>query len=341
MTPALISGKALLIYALYYNLLTHFPLFFGTKVLGRANGFRIETTPMTPIDDAEILHGLGQRVKLLRARRGMTRRVLADEADVSERHLANLESGTGNVSILVLAQVAQALDCPLAELLGDETTSSPEWLSIRRLLHGREPAEIERALRALSDIFGGVHGLLGSGRNHRIALIGLRGAGKSTLGQMLAQKLSYPFVELRSEITRIAGCAPVEIQALYGSNAYRRYERQALEETLQIHRTCVIATAGGLVGDTSTFDLLLNNCLTIWLQATPEDHFSRVLAQGDVRNLPGNRNGVDDIRLTLESRASFYTKADLTFNTSGRTLPEAFTGLMGLLRAHAPGSMIV
>ncbi len=305
-------------------------------MLTRGDGFRIEPERMTPIDESEILPGLGKRVKLLRARRGMTRRVLAGEAGVSERHLANLESGTGNVSILVLAQVAHALDCPLAELLGDETTSTPEWLSIRRLLHGREPVEIERALRALGELFGNARGHAPGLRNSRIALIGLRGAGKSTLGQMVAAKLGYPFVELRSEITRLAGCAPVEIQALYGSNAYRRYERQALEESLQSHQACVIATAGGLVGDTSTFDLLLTNCLTVWLQATPEDHFNRVLAQGDMRQLPGNRNGVDDIRLTLESRAGFYAKADLTFNTSGKTLDEAFAGLMGLLRERSP-----
>ena len=289
---------------------------------------------MTPTDDSALLYGLGQRVKLLRARRGMTRRVLADEADVSERHLANLESGTGNVSILVLAQVAQALDCSLAELLGDETTSSPEWLSIRRLLHGRPANDIERALRALGEAFGGLGGRDGSLRKNRIALIGLRGAGKSTLGQMLAAKLGCPFIELRAEITRLAGCAPIEIQALYGSNAYRRYERQALEETLQTHQHCVIATAGGLVSDTSTFDLLLSNCLTLWLQATPEDHFTRVLAQGDARTLPGNRNGVDDIRLALESRASFYAKADLAFDTSHKTLQEAFNGLTSLLTPH-------
>ncbi|MBU6426566.1 MAG: helix-turn-helix transcriptional regulator [Rhodospirillales bacterium] len=289
---------------------------------------------MIPIDEAEILSGLGKRVKLLRARRGMTRRVLAEEADVSERHLANLESGTGNVSILVLAQVAQALDCALAELLGDETTATPEWLSIRRLLRGRDAQAIERALRALNELFGSVESRASSARNNRIALIGLRGAGKSTLGQMIAAKLGLDFIELRSEITRLAGCAPVEIQALYGSNAYRRYERQALEETLENHPSCVIATAGGLVGDSSTFDRLLTNCLTVWLQATPEDHFTRVLAQGDVRQLPGNRNGVDDIRLTLESRAGFYAKADLTFNTSGKTLDEAFTGLLGLLQTH-------
>lgn len=285
---------------------------------------------MTIPDPAQLLPGLGQRVKLARARRGMTRRILAEEALVSERHLANLESGTGNVSILVLQQVAHALGCALAELLGDETTTTPEWLMIRRLLHDRSPPELARAQRVLTEMFG--DGTAANNRRERIALVGLRGAGKSTLGQMAAAELGIPFVELRAEITRLAGCAPVEIQALYGSNAYRRYERQALEETLQTHNACVIATAGGLVGDTSTFDLLLNNCLTVWLQAEPEDHYNRVLAQGDQRTMPGNRNGIDDIRLTLESRAGFYAKADIAYNTSGKTLDEAFHGLMALLR---------
>jgi XRE family transcriptional regulator, aerobic/anaerobic benzoate catabolism transcriptional regulator len=289
---------------------------------------------MTLPDDGQLLPNLGQRVKLARARRGMTRRILAEEAQVSERHLANLESGTGNVSILVLAQVAQALGCPLAELLGDETTTTPEWLMVRRLLHDRTPAELARARQVLSELFGS--SIAAQGRRDRIALVGLRGAGKSTLGQMAAKALGVPFIELRAEITRLAGCAPVEIQALYGSNAYRRYERQALEEALRDNKACVIATAGGLVGDTSTFGLLLQSCLTIWLQAEPEDHYARVLAQGDQRFMPGNRNGVDDIRLTLESRAGYYAKADLTFNTSGQTLDEAFQGLMSLLRRDTP-----
>jgi len=293
---------------------------------------------MTPPTDSDLLPGLGQRVKLLRARRGMTRRILSEEAGVSERHLANLESGTGNISVLVLANVATALDCSLAELLGDETTASPEWLMIRRLLHGRGPHELSEAYSVLSELFGSAGAV--QNRRNRIALVGLRGAGKSTLGRMAAEELGVPFVELRSEITRLAGCAPVEIQALYGSNAYRRYERQALEETLHTHDACVIATAGGLVGDTATFDLLLNNCFTVWLQADPEDHFNRVLAQGDQRQMPGNRNGVDDIRLTLESRASFYAKADCAFNTSGKTLEQAFAGLMTLLRGQTRGAAI-
>ena len=281
-----------------------------------------------------LLVGLGQRVKLLRARRGIPRRVLAEAADVSERHLANLESGIGNVSVLVLQQVAQALDCSPAELLGDETTNSPEWLMIRKLLHGRSQSDLQTAHRALADIF--LEAPHAGQRNERIAFIGLRGAGKSTLGQMAAARLNRPFVELRAEITRLAGCGPMEIQALYGSNAHRRYERQALEETLQNHRSCVIATAGGLVSDAGTLDMLLRNCLTIWLQAEPEDHMNRVIAQGDAPHKSGRRDAIDDLRLILESRAAFYAKADFSYNTSGKTLEEAFAGLMSAIAAHQP-----
>jgi XRE family aerobic/anaerobic benzoate catabolism transcriptional regulator len=283
-------------------------------------------TVHSPSARDKLLTALGQRVKLLRARRGMPRRVLAEAADVSERHLANLESGIGNVSILVLAQVAQALDCSLAELLGDETTATPEWLMIRNLLTGRKQEALKRAHKALSELFSS--GAEAARRGERIALIGLRGAGKSTLGKMLAAHQNRPFVELGREITKLAGCSPSEIQALYGPNAYRRYERQALEEVLRNHPACVIATAGGLVADAATYDLLLSHCYTIWLQATPEDHMSRVIAQGDLRPMADNREAMDDLRLILEGRAAFYEKADLTYYTSGKTLEECFEGLV-------------
>lgn len=281
-----------------------------------------------------LLVGLGQRVKLLRARRGMPRRVLAEAADVSERHLANLESGVGNVSVLVLAQVARALDCPLAELLGDETTNTPEWLMIRQMLHGRGQEELSQAHKALAEIFS-------SGakarRGDRIGLIGLRGAGKSTLGKMLAAQLGRPFVELGREIARLAGCSPAEIQALYGPNAYRRYERQALEEVLRNYPACVIATAGGLVADAASYDLLLTHCYTVWLQAEPEDHMNRVIAQGDLRPIADSREAMDDLRLILEGRAAFYEKADYSYYTSGKTLEESFAGLVAGLKERAVG----
>ncbi|MDE8346618.1 MAG: helix-turn-helix transcriptional regulator [Acidocella sp.] len=282
-------------------------------------------------DKDPLLLSLGRTVRLLRARRGMPRRVLAEAAEVSERHLANLESGVGNVSVLVLQQVAQALDCSLAELLGDETTSSPEWLMIRQLLSGRDRAALQTAHRALAALFVTGHG--GVQRRNRLAFVGLRGAGKSTLGRMAASRLGWAFIELGVEITRLAGCSPAEIQALYGPNAYRRYERQALEETLAQHKNCVIATAGGLVSDPATLDLLLSQCFTIWLKAEPEDHMNRVIAQGDLRPMADNREAMDDLRLILEGRAAFYAKADLAFNTSGMSLDEAFRDLMAAYEA--------
>ncbi len=301
---------------------------------GQHGAMNDDAPPAPPGPDKDkLLAALGRRVKLLRARRGMPRRVLAEGADVSERHLANLEGGTGNVSILVLAQVATALDCSLAELLGDETTNTPEWLMIRQILHGRDTAALQQAHQALAALFAGPPG---PRRSDRIALIGLRGAGKSTLGRLLAEARDVPFVELGREITRLAGCAPAEIQALYGPNAYRRYERQALQETLATHPACVIATAGGLVSDAATFDLLLTNCFTVWLQAAPEDHMNRVIAQGDFRPMADSREAMDDLRLILEGRAAFYAKADLAFNTSGQTLDAAFTALSAALAAARP-----
>ncbi len=288
-----------------------------------------------PAEKAPLLVALGQRVKLLRARRGMPRRMLAEAADVSERHLANLETGIGNVSVLVLQQVAQALDCSLAELLGDETTNTPEWLMIRQVLSGRSQEQLKQAHRALTELFSGGANL--TRRTDRIALIGLRGAGKSTLGKMLATKLARPFVELGREITRLAGCSPAEIQALYGPNAYRRYERQALEETLRNYPACVIATAGGLVADAATYDLLLTHCYTVWLQAAPEDHMNRVIAQGDLRPMADSREAMDDLRLILEGRAPFYEKADCSYYTSGKTLEESFGGLVAALQGAGIG----
>ncbi|HMZ02880.1 MAG TPA: helix-turn-helix transcriptional regulator, partial [Burkholderiaceae bacterium] len=179
------------------------------------------------------LVALGERVRSLRARRGLTRKAVAVAADVSERHLANLEYGIGNASILVLQQVAGALQSSLAELIGDVTTSSPEWLLIRELLEHRSEDELRRARIELAELFG--NRTDERARSNRIALIGLRGAGKSTLGQMLAEDLGYPFIELSREIEKFAGCSVREIQDLYGTNAYRRYERRALEEAIQIY----------------------------------------------------------------------------------------------------------
>jgi XRE family aerobic/anaerobic benzoate catabolism transcriptional regulator len=269
-------------------------------------------------------------MRTLRARRGLTRRAVAQAAQVSERHLANLESGTGNASILILLQVAQALQCTIFELLGDVTTSSPEWLLIRELLAVRNEAELRRVRLQIGDMFGTQGDE--QARGNRIALVGLRGAGKSTLGQYLAKDLGYAFVELSAEIEKFAGCSISEIHNLYGTNAYRRYERRALEEAIQIYPEVVIATPGGLVSDSATFNQLLAHCFTVWIQATPEDHLSRVTAQGDMRPMEGSKEALEDLKRILEGRSAFYAKADLCFDTSSQSLEASLPALRRQVR---------
>jgi XRE family aerobic/anaerobic benzoate catabolism transcriptional regulator len=291
--------------------------------------------PAQEADKHPFLVTLGERVRTLRARRGMTRKSLAAAADVSERHLANLEYGIGNASILVLLQVAQALQCSLAELTGDVTASSPEWLLIRDLLQGRDDETLRRVREAIGD-------LLGSDgqparRHARIALIGLRGAGKSTLGRMLAEDLGFPFVELSREIEKLAGCSVSEIQGLYGQNAYRRYERRAVEDVVQLYQEAVIATPGGLVSDPATLNLLLSHCTTVWLQAAPEDHMSRVIAQGDMRPMAHSQEAMEDLKGILAGRTPFYSKAQFRLDTSAADLAETFQSLRRLVGGVVAG----
>jgi len=277
------------------------------------------------------LLALGERVRALRARRGLTRKAVSRAAGVSERYLANLEYGIGNASILVLQQVAGALQCPLVELVGDVTTSSPEWLLIRELLEKLDESTLHRVRVAIGEMLGtgGKH----AARSSRIALIGLRGAGKSTLGAMLADDLGFPFVELSREIEKFAGCTVAEIQALYGMSAYRRYERRALEETLQLYPEAVIATPGGLVSDPATFNLLLAHATTVWLQADPEDHMRRVIDQGDLRPMAGGgTEAMEDLERILAGRAAFYSKADYRIDTSAQPLRETFVALRETVR---------
>jgi XRE family transcriptional regulator, aerobic/anaerobic benzoate catabolism transcriptional regulator len=294
--------------------------------------------PDTASDDAAtknpFLVALGERTRSLRSRRGMTRKALAAAADVSERHLANLEYGVGNASILVLLDVARALQCSLAELIGDVTTTSPEWLMLRELLENRDDATLHRVRVAVGEMLGtgGANASGGRQRSSQVALVGLRGAGKSTLGAMLAEDLGFPFVELSREIEKFAGCSISEIQALYGQNAYRRYERRALEEAIQIYPEAVIATPGGIVSDPANFNLLLAHCTTVWLQADPEDHMKRVLAQGDTRPMAASREAMDDLKSILAGRAAFYSKAEFRLDTSPQPLQPTFVALRSMVR---------
>ncbi len=277
---------------------------------------------------------LGDRVRMMRSRRAVTRKVLAQEAGISERHLANLETGTGNASVLLLRQLAQALNCSMAELVGQDGVASPELIRIRQLLRGRDEATLQRARLALADLLDASQPH--PSRSGRIALIGLRGAGKSSLGRLLADALGIPFVELNRIVERIAGCQVHEIHSLYGSQAYRRYEQRALEEAVATYPKAVIATAGGLVSETPTYELLLSQCFTVWLRASPEEHMQRVVAQGDMRPMAGNAEAMDDLKRILASREALYARADLTVDTGAKSHDRAFAELRAAILQRLP-----
>jgi XRE family aerobic/anaerobic benzoate catabolism transcriptional regulator len=302
-----------------------------TKNLSGAAVDSPEPGPSNHLEERHpLLDAFGERLRTLRAQRGLTRRALAQTAAVSERYLVNLEAGRGNPSLLILHEIARALNCPIPQLLGDVTATSPEWTLIRELLQGRGEDDLRRARLAIGESLGTGGDQRSAGR--RVALIGLRGAGKSTLGQMLAENLEVPFIELSAEIQRVAGIGIPEIHNLYGPSAYRKYERRALEEVLQIYPDVVLATPGGLVSEPATFNLLLSHCTTVWLRATPEAHMSRVVGQGDMRPMAGNAEAMADLRRILEARSGFYAKADITLDTSNRPLGETLVSLCELVR---------
>lgn len=278
--------------------------------------------------DNRLLIELGDRVRVLRERRGITRKALSLATGVSQRHLANLEYGEGNVSVLVLDQVAGALCCSLAELIGDFTTRSPEWLLLQSRLQNQDEATLRRIRIAVDEMLDSNEcDYPGSGR---IALIGLRGAGKSTLGEMLAQHLGCKFIELSRNIEKLAGCTIGEIQDLYGTDAFRRYQHRALMDVIEHDPDAVIAVPGGLVSDRSTFDLLLSSCRTVWLQAKPEDHMQRVVEQGDLRPMAGSDEAMDDLKHILASRSPFYARAQCQLDTSELPLQQTFKQLCDL-----------
>lgn len=289
------------------------------------------TTANTADDRHPFLVTLGKRIRAFRSRRGVTRKALSLSAGVSERHLANLEYGEGNASIMVLLQIAEAMETPLTELLGDFSSDSAECMLIRAMLEHQDEATLHKIRLKISELLG--QGFFSNGQSRRIALIGLRGAGKSTLGRRLADEIGFPFVELSEEIEKYAGCSSGEIQALYGINAYRRYERRAVEESIQIYPEAVICTPGGLVSDPVTFNELLTHCTTVWLQADPKDHMQRVIAQGDMRPMEGNKEAMEDLKQILESRSNFYNKAKFQLNTSAQPEEETYQMLSTLIRS--------
>ena len=286
-------------------------------------------------DARATLSELASRVRAWRARRGMTRKQLAGDSGLSERFLADVEGGKGNVSINSLDAVATALNITILELLQD--APRPALARTQALLGGLDDSQLDQAYTLLAGAFGQLEA---HGRERRIALLGLRGAGKSTLGAQLASHYGVPFVELDREIEREAGTSMNEILLLHGQAGYRRYERRALFRIAQDHGDGVVMTTGGsIVSERETFDLLQSRFYCVWLKASPEEHMSRVVAQGDMRPFDATRGergeiakgamgeAMEDLRRILASRESLYARADAVVDTAARTVRQSFKDL--------------
>jgi XRE family aerobic/anaerobic benzoate catabolism transcriptional regulator len=272
------------------------------------------------------LRRLGERVRNLRHQRGMTRKALAQHAEVSERYLAQLETGEGNCSIVLLRRIAQALGVEVPQLVSEHPDPPLDATLFSQLIERLPPSTLKEARELVLRHFGQSV----DARKERVALIGLRGSGKSTLGKLLAQKRCVPFIELDGEIERIAGASLGEIFELFGQERFRRAEREALDRVLAAHKTFVMATSGSIVTEPATLELLLSSCFAVWLRAKPSEHMSRVVAQGDLRPMGSNPRAMDDLISILQSRESLYAKADATLDTTGKSPDVVLTELLKL-----------
>jgi XRE family aerobic/anaerobic benzoate catabolism transcriptional regulator len=281
--------------------------------------------PRTLDAEAEFLTALGARVRHLRAMRGMSRKVLSAASGVSERYIAQLESGQGNVSIILLRRVAVAAGARLEDLI-PAADVSPDWPVIRDLLRGASPETIAQVKHLLSG--------KAADQSHaarRVALIGLRGAGKSTLGRIVAERLQWQFVELNKEIERDNDMSVPEIFAMYGQEGYRRFEQAALRKLIARDGPMLLATGGGIVAEPVTFDLVLSSFYTIWIKAEPDEHMRRVREQGDLRPMGGEASAMQELRAILLSREPFYARARATIDTAGFSVDEAAERLFSLI----------
>jgi XRE family aerobic/anaerobic benzoate catabolism transcriptional regulator len=281
--------------------------------------------------DEAFVSAIGRLLRLARAKRGMTRRQLAQESGASERYLAQIESGQGNPSIIILKSVAEALEIPIIELLPRTSARSLALTQIIDLL-GRVPAG---ELPAIAEtIEQRVAQAAKSDRARRIALVGLRGAGKSTLGRMLAEHLDCPFIELDRVVEQEYGASVSFLIEMAGLATFRRYERACLERVIAEHEAAVIATAGGIVSNAETYALLLRRTFTVWLKARPDEHMSRVMKQGDFRPMAENREAMADLVAILEARGADYARAEAELDTSGDTVEQSFAKLLQIVNRN-------
>lgn len=268
--------------------------------------------------DALLLR-VGERVRKARRAAGLSRRSLSDQSGVSQRYLAQLEGGSGNISISLLNRVATALNLPLETLVATDESPLPT------LFQAADPATQAQVMALLQPAV--------SDRAERICLIGLRGAGKSTLGAAVSQALNIPFLELNDVIAQAAGMPVAEIMALYGAEGYRRLEADAVEQVITGHNRLILAAAGGIVGDGQVYKRLLERFHTIWLRAAPDDHMNRVRAQGDTRPMAGNPRAMIELTAILKSREDLYARANAALETSGKSLDTSTRELADLIQA--------
>src|SRR6201997_4668552 len=277
--------------------------------------------------ESGFLEQLGQRVRTMRALRGMSRKVLAKVSGISERYIAQLESGKGNVSIVLLRRVSNAMGAHLEDLI-PAAEPSPDWAVIRDLLRKATPSQVAQA----KDILAGQNASQQIKSFAGIALIGLRGAGKSTLGKLLAKKIGWNFIELNKEIEAQNGLSVAEIIALYGQEGFRRMEQAALTALLARKEPMVLATGGGIVSEPLTFDLILTSFYTIWIKAEPEEHMARVRRQGDLRPMADDRSAMEEVRNILLSREPLYARASAVVDTAGLSVDAAAARLIDAVR---------
>jgi XRE family aerobic/anaerobic benzoate catabolism transcriptional regulator len=295
---------------------------FSGKALTREK----ETSSFEDDLAAPFMELVGQRVREARSRKNISRKALSDISGVSQRYLAQLETGSGNISIVLLRRVADALDYKIEWLVGEEDPYHSEILPILSLLQQSTKEQRNRVLEILDPDHPAIK------RSRRIAFIGLRGAGKSTLGRMSADKIGVPFLELNEEIEQASGMPVNEVIALYGQEGYRRLEKQSVERIAVTHDSIVLAVAGGIVSEPETFNYLLRHYHTIWLKADPDDHMSRVRGQGDERPMAGNPEAMDELKSILMSREALYARAEMTVNTSGRDVEQALSNILAVMR---------
>jgi XRE family aerobic/anaerobic benzoate catabolism transcriptional regulator len=290
--------------------------------------------PAAEPPDGVFVAGIGRLVRLSRAKRGMTRRQLAQESGASERYLAQIESGQGNPSVLILKSIAQALDVPIIELLPRANGRPAAMTQVLDVLARTPVAELP-ALAELIESHAARH--VAADRARRIALVGLRGAGKSTLGRRLADELACPFIELDRLVEQDYGARIPDLIEIAGLATFRRYERACLERVIDEHDTAVIATAGGIVSDAETYALLLRRSHTVWVRASPDEHMKRVMEQGDFRPMAQNREAMADLVAILDARRSDYARAQAELDTSGDTIECSFGKLQNLVKRWLDG----